>query len=435
MTTVAFATLGCKVNQVETEQIKEDFYRRGYQEVDFQEKADVYVINTCTVTHVSDRKSRAVIRRAIRTNPEAFVVVTGCMAQADAKDTAAIEGIGLLVGNGIKQDVAALTEKAMGKRAEGLKIEHPEITIDMKPRRILYRAHHQRTRAFIKVQDGCESFCSYCIVPYSRGPMRSKLPEDVLEEIRQLLRLGYREIVLTGIHVGYYGAELPGWNLLRLLQTILAEIPGDYRLRLGSIEVLGFPLELAELAAEDARLCPHYHIPLQSGSDKVLKEMNRRYGRDTFREIVEKIAEKSELTAFTSDVMVGFPGETDADFEDTRSLLAELPFVDLHVFKYSQRPGTPAAARKDQVSEDVRQARSNVLLQLAEEKKHAFLEKCIGRTLRVLAERRIGENLWLGLTDHYAEVQLESDAEIQGQFVQVQMLARKDGMLLGKIAG
>ncbi len=433
MTTVAFATLGCKVNQVETEQIKEDFYRRGYEEVPFDAVADIYVINTCTVTHVSDKKSRAVIRRAVRTNPAAFVVVTGCMAQTDGDEVAQIEGVDLIVGNGPKEDVAALTEENLRCRVPEPKRVQPEITIAMKPRRILYENHHARTRAFVKIQDGCQSFCSYCIVPYSRGPMRSKLPEDVVEEIRQLLRLGYREIVLNGIHVGYYGAELEGWNLLRLVQTILAEVPGDYRLRLGSIEAIGFPLQLAEMAAQDSRLCPHYHIPLQSGSTRILKEMNRRYPRERYREIIREIDGKNPFTAFTTDVMVGFPGETDQDFEDTRALIEELPFIDLHVFKYSRRPGTPAAARPDQVPEEVKQARSNVLLALAKEKKQAFLQRLQGQTMRVLVERRIAEKTWLGLTDTYAEVKIISERELQGQFVQVHFTGTEAAMLTGDV--
>ncbi len=419
MPTVAFATLGCKVNQVETEQIKEDFLQRGYQEVGFQEAPDVYVINTCTVTHVSDRKSRAMIRRAARNNPQACIVVTGCLAQTDAEELAAMEGVDLVVGNGVKQNVAALTEAYIENPSTALNVICPPITPDMKPQRILYQAHHRRTRAFVKIQDGCESFCTYCIVPYSRGPMRSKLPQAVVEEIRQLRHLGYREIVLTGTHVGYYGRELPGWDLLRLVQTILREIPGDYRLRLGSIEALGFPIELARLAAQDERLCCHFHIPLQSGSDAILRQMNRRYTREEFRKVIEIIDRMAPLTAFTSDVMVGFPGETDADFRETQTLLQELPFSDLHVFKYSKRPGTPAASRQDQIPEAVKQERSSILLNLAREKKQQFLQRCQQRPLRMLIERRIGENRWLGLTDQYIEAQIHLDKNVQGEFLSV----------------
>ena len=433
MPTVAFATLGCKVNQVETEQIKEDFYRHGYQEVGFQEAADVYVINTCTVTHVSDRKSRAVIRRAARKNPDAFIVVTGCLAQTDAEEVAEIEGVNLIVGSGPKQDVAALTEERIKKNGTALQVVRPRVTIDMKPRRILYQEHHQRTRAFVKVQDGCQSFCSYCIVPYSRGPMRSKLPEDVLEEIRQLLRLGYHEIVLTGIHVGYYGSELPGWNLLRLVRTILDEIPGEYRLRLGSIEAVGFPVELAALSKQDDRLCSHFHIPLQSGSSAVLKQMNRRYSREKFYEIIQAVDKAAPSAAFTTDIMVGFPGETEEDFQQSYDLIHELPFFDLHVFKYSKRPGTPAAARADQIPEDVKHERSSRLLALAEEKKDAFMKRFQGKIMRVLAERQIDENLWLGLTDEYVEVKMYSEKNIHGQFLQVKLGEIQNHVFWGEI--
>lgn len=289
----------------------------------------------------------------------------------------------------------------------------------MKPRRILYSFHHARTRAFLKIQDGCESFCSYCIVPYARGPMRSKLPDDVLKEIRQLLKLGYREIVLNGIHVGYYGSDLPGWDLLRLIKTILDEIPGEYRLRLGSIESVGFPMELAEIAAKDNRICCHFHIPLQSGSSKVLKEMNRRYSRDEFRKIVKEIVSIAPNTCFTTDIMVGFPGETDLDYQDSEDLIAELPFGDLHVFPYSRRSGTPAAKRLDQVDDMTKQLRSHALLRLAKNKKRDFINSMQGKTLRMLIEREIAPNIWAGLTDEYIEVCLRLNENKQGEFVNV----------------
>lgn len=418
---IAFHTLGCKVNQVETEQMIEQFTGRGYQIVDFGDPADVYVINTCTVTHISDRKSRAMLRRAFRANPDALVVATGCVAQVDAEQLAQIEGIGLVVGNQNKEHLADIVDGYVQNRETGQQIwVKPICPTALRP--ILYSRAHERTRAFVKIQDGCQSFCSYCIVPLARGPVRSKAPADVMAEIDQLLELGYREIVLTGIHTGLYGVDLPGWNITRLLSVIMDHNAGDFRIRLSSIEPLELNKELITLIASERRICRHFHIPLQSGSDRILKSMRRRYDREYYRELVLDIAELIPGPAFTADVMVGYPTETEFDFQDTYDLINDLPFYDLHVFKYSRREGTTAAAMIPQIDADTKHRRSEALLELGRNKKYHFLQSLLGKELNVLVERPLSDGLYSGLSDNYVDVHFEAPQSLVGQFVKVTLV-------------
>jgi len=415
---IAFHTLGCKVNQVETEQMIEEFTRRGYQVVDFGDPADVYVINTCTVTHISDRKSRAMLRRAVRANPDALVVATGCVVQVDAEQLSNIEGIGLLIGNQAKEHIADIvTDCISGKTNKKVWVEPICLTVGLRP--VLYTNPHQRTRAFVKIQDGCQSFCSYCIVPFARGPVRSKAPHDVIAEIRQLILLGYREIVLTGIHTGFYGVDIPGWNITRLIENILLKIDGNYRIRLSSIEPLEFSDTLLALVAGDNRICRHLHIPLQSGSDRILASMRRRYDRKQYRELVLKAVALIPGVAITADVMVGYPTETEADFEDTFNLINDLPLYELHVFKYSLRAGTRAAELIPQVAAAEKQQRSEKLLALGSRKKKHFLQGSAGQELTVLVERKLNDYTYAGISDNYIEVHISSPVDLVGQLVPI----------------
>ncbi|MBP1760530.1 MAG: yqeV [Firmicutes bacterium] len=433
MSKIAFHTLGCKVNQVETEGLIEDFISRGYELVDFDDKADIYVINSCTVTHVSDRKSRAMIRRAVRRNPDALVVATGCVAQVDAEQLAAIEGVNLVVGNRDKENLAAVIEDYLLRGHSGREIMVSPISRENKPQEILYSYHHQRTRAFVKIQDGCQSFCSYCIVPMARGPVRSKAPEVVLHEIGQLVQLGYKEIVLTGIHTGFYGTDIPDWDLTRLTAAILDQIKGQYRIRLSSIEPLELDEKLLTILAADRRMCRHLHIPLQSGSNAVLKAMGRRYDRDYYKQLVNGAAARIPGLAFTADVMVGFPGETEQDFQDTYDLIAELPLSDLHVFKYSIRKGTKAALMSSQVPEQEKNQRSEKLLALAQKKKLEFAKKFIGQRFNLLVEEKSGKDKYIGLTDNYLEVVVQSDQDLCGQSVEVEIVSADPKDIIGNI--
>jgi threonylcarbamoyladenosine tRNA methylthiotransferase MtaB len=416
---IAFHTLGCKVNQVETEQMIEEFTGRGYQVVEFGDPADVCIINTCTVTHISDRKSRAMLRRAVRANPDALVVATGCVAQVDAGQLAQIEGIGLIVGNQDKDHIFDIVDSFISEKQAVPKVWAEPICPTDSLRPVLYSQLHLRTRAFVKIQDGCQSFCSYCIVPFARGPVRSKAPDDVLAEISQLILLGYREVVLTGIHTGLYGLDLPGWNITRLLEKILLNISGDYRIRLSSIEPLELNDQLLTLMAGDKRMCRHFHIPLQSGSDRVLASMRRRYNREYYRDLVLKAASLIPGAAFTADVMVGYPTETVADFQDTYELIKDLPVYELHVFKYSPRAGTSAATMVPQVTPAEKQRRSEELLELGSEKKMQFLQEFVGQNLSVLVERKLSDDTYVAISDNYIEVHFFSPEGLIGEFVQV----------------
>lgn len=431
MKKIAFYTLGCKVNQVETEQLKEEFLRREYEIVDFSDEADVYLINTCTVTHVSDRKSRAVIRRAAR-HPRALVAITGCMAQVASDKLADIEGVDLIVGNLNKENIADIIDNLDPEQKRPIIINKlTDREKNLKP--VLYSRQHQRTRAFIKIQDGCQSGCSYCIVPRARGPIRSKLPQDIISEIEQLLALGYREIVLTGIHTGFYGKDLENWDLLRLLDKVLETTGDNYRIRLSSLEPLEVNPEIINLAASDSRMCRHFHIPLQSGSNRILKAMNRRYSREYYYDLLQRIASRIPGVALTADVMVGFPGEDENDFKDSYDLINSLPFMDLHVFPYSRRPGTRAASMTPQIPPREKQARSQKLIDLGREKKADFIAGHVGQELTLLVERQTDNQDYIGLSDNYIEINFQSPQDLRGEFTRVRVEEIKLGEVKGTI--
>ena len=430
MKKAAFHTLGCKVNAVETEQLIEAFMLKGYEIVPFKEAADVYVINTCTVTHVSDRKSRAMIRRAVKRRPEAIVAAIGCLAQTDCQQLASIEGIDIIVGNRDKDRLADIIEMY------GINKTKPVIHVsaiksgDLLPT-VIYRQRHDKTRAFIKIQDGCQSYCTYCIVPYARGPVRSKNPDQVIEEILQLTALGYKEIVLTGIHTGAYGTDLKAHDLASLLLLILEQIKGDYRIRLGSLEPLEINPRLLEVMASSRQICRHLHIPLQSGSNRILGLMNRRYSREYYRDLVLAVADKIPGVAIAADVMVGFPDEKEADFIATRDLLAELPVSSLHVFKYSVRPGTKAAMMGPAIEERVKNQRSEILLDLAAAKKHEFCQSMLGQNTEALVQQQLDTGIYEGLTDNYLEIQFPAPEDLTGNLIRVKPQKIEGGVMKG----
>jgi len=429
--TIAFHTLGCKVNQVETEQMIEKFHLQGYRVVDFDDPADIYVINTCTVTHISDRKSRAMLRRAVRNNPGAMVVATGCVAELAREQLADIEGLGLIVGNQDKDTIVELVENLWVKRPVSQSICELQGTHPRKMMPVLFAGPHERTRGFIKIQDGCQSFCSYCIVPFARGPLQSKSPGDVQAEFSHMLNLGYREIVLTGIHTGMYGADLPGWDLTRLVENLLASNRGEFRIRLSSIEPGEWHDDLLRLIAAESRICRHFHVPLQSGSDRILASMRRGYNREQYLQLLSRMTQLIPGAVFTADVMVGYPTETESDFRDTYDLLADLPMLELHVFKYSPRAGTIAAEMQPQVEAQVKQARSQKLLQLSQQKKRSYLCGLVDRERTVLVERLLYDNLYAGLSDDYIEVRMESEIDLTGKLVKVLVTATEDEYVRG----
>ncbi|MFZ5987704.1 MAG: tRNA (N(6)-L-threonylcarbamoyladenosine(37)-C(2))-methylthiotransferase MtaB [Bacillota bacterium] len=418
MKTVAFYTLGCKVNQYETEALSAIFEKAGYMVVDFEDMADIYVINTCTVTNLSDRKSRQMIRRAKKNNLNSIVIVVGCYAQTAPEEVNKIEGVNLVIGTKERSriiDYIKEIESGKGKLnlvGDIMKTkEFEELGVDI---------YKERTRAFLKIQEGCNQFCSYCIIPYARGPIRSREEEKVIEEVVKLSKGGYREIVLTGIHVASYGKDIKTTSLIDIIKKV-HQIEGIERIRLGSIEPTTINEDFIETVRSLKKMCPHYHVSLQSGSDSVLKRMNRRYTTEDYRRSVNLLRKNIEDVALTTDIMVGFPGETEEEFEETYRFLDEISFAGMHVFKFSPRKGTPAASYKDQVSPQKKEERSNKLIELASIKTLEFNKRYVGRELPVLFEQAVKskDGCMEGLTPNYIRVLCEGDMSLEGKIVNV----------------
>lgn len=429
---VALATLGCKVNQYESAAIAELFERRGYTRVDFEAEADVYVINSCTVTHQGDRKSRQLIRRAARTNPGALVVVTGCYAQTAPQEVLQVEGADLVVGSGNRAKLVDLVEGSVkGQKTAVVQDIFRQREFEDLPG----EAKQGRVRAFLKIQEGCNNFCTYCIVPYARGPLRSRPPEKVLEAVRLLVQRGYHEIVLTGIHTGAYGRERGDLNLAGLMEKIAA-VPGLARLRLSSVEPNEVTDELLSLLASGAPFCNHLHIPLQSGNDYILKKMKRRYDTGFYQNLISTVRARVPGVAVTTDVLVGFPGEKEEHFERTRNFIQKMRFANLHVFKYSPRRGTPAATFPEQVPPPVKDARSKALLDLGRHLAWEYGARYLGQTMQVLLEPAapgVSGFTLEGLTDNYLRVFCQGDQDLVGQLVPVRITGFAETGLTGII--
>lgn len=402
MKKAALHNLGCKVNAYETEAMQELLVRNGYEIVPFQEKADIYIINTCTVTNMADRKSRQMLHRARKQNPEALVVACGCYVQA--KDGEQEECVDVVIGNNRKKDLIEILEgfESGKKRLEKeiLDINH---TNEYEELHLEKTAEH--TRAYVKVQDGCNQFCTYCIIPYVRGRVRSRARDSVLGEIQKLADNGYKEAVLTGIHLSSYGIDTND-SLLGLILAV-HEIPGIQRIRLGSLEPRIITQEFVETLAELPKICPHFHLSLQSGCDDTLKRMNRRYTSEEYYEKCMLLRKYFTRPALTTDVIVGFPGETQEEFAQSKAFIDKVNFYETHVFKYSKREGTKAAAMKDQIPEEIKACRSNELLSLSRRKQEAYEDALLGTVQEVLMEEEIlvgGERYLTGHTREYVKV-------------------------------
>ena len=427
--TVAFCTLGCKVNQYETATLAALFMDRGYRVVDFDEEADVYVVNTCTVTKTADQKSRQLIRRAVRQNPDAVVVVTGCYAQVQSAAVSGIPGVDVVIGTKGRRGIVEMVEEAMRTGRQVVRVYDFGGECEFEELPAFFGT---RTRAFLKIQEGCRDFCTYCVVPYARGPLRSRKPEAVIDEARRLLAAGFKELVLTGVNIGYYGVEFdPPVKLDKIISLIL-ELPGLMRLRLSSIEPQDVTADLVSLLARERRFCPHLHIPVQSGDDEVLRLMGRRYDTGTYRKVVSLLREGVPNIAITTDVMVGFPGETESAFANTVSFVRDIGFAGLHVFKFSPRPGTPAAMLTGQLPEKEKERRLKVLLAVGAELKEAFANRFIGRVAEVLVERRNPDGSWEGLCGHYLRVVFKAKKMLVGSIVPVKVDAVKNDTLFGR---
>ena len=431
MPTVAFITLGCKVNQTETEAMTGLFRQRGYQMVDAGEKADVYVINTCSVTHLGERKSRQMVRRASRLNPEAIVAVTGCFAQLSPAETAAIQGVDVVVGTQNRLHIVDYVEQV---REQKQPIQAVSDIMSMREfEEIPLQDSPGRTRAFMKIQDGCDNYCSYCIIPYARGHLRSRSLGGISEETRFLADAGYREIVLTGINLGTYGRETGRHTLVDAVRTVLAE-PRIARVRLSSTESLEISLDLIELMQQEPRLCPHLHLPLQAGDDAILSAMRRTYTTGDYADLLQRLRSRVPDLAVTTDIIVGFPGENADSFARTVEFASAMQFAKIHVFPYSKRTGTPAASFAGQVGDAEKKRRVAELMRVSEQSSLNFRQRMLGKTLPVLLER-VADGIAEGLTPNYQRVFVAEDIAglTENQLVQAELVKICDDGLSGRL--
>ena len=421
MKKAALHNLGCKVNAYETEAMQELLEKNGYEIVPFKEGADVYVVNTCTVTNIADRKSRQMLHRARKMNPDAIVVATGCYVQTENQKVD--DCIDIVIGNNKKKDIVEILkqyEEESGRTTDLIDIGH---TKEYENLHLSRTGEH--TRAYIKVQDGCNQFCSYCIIPYARGRVRSRAKEDVIEEVKTLAANGYKEVVLTGIHLSSYGVDIED----SLLSLILAvhEVDGIHRIRLGSLEPGIITEEFVRTISALPKVCPHFHLSLQSGCNATLRRMNRRYTAEEYAEKCQLLRKYFAHPALTTDVITGFPGETPEEFEESRAFVDSIDFYETHVFKYSRREGTKAAVMPDQVPEQIKAERSKVLIALSEEKQSRFEEELIETTQEVLMEEAIEreDGIWqIGHTKEYVKVGYKTEKNLANQLINVEIESR-----------
>jgi threonylcarbamoyladenosine tRNA methylthiotransferase MtaB len=427
---VAFTTLGCKVNQYETEVIEGLFKQRGYQVVDFDKPAEVYVINTCSVTHLGEKKSRQLIRRAVRMSPDATVVVTGCYAQISPAEVQAIEGVDVVVGTSERHRLVDMVEEAAASRGKITAVS--DIMAAGEFEDIPLFAAPGRTRAFLKIQEGCTNFCTYCIIPYARGPLRSRPLASIVRETEKMVAAGFKEIVLTGIHLGAYGRDTAeGLTLTDAVKAILAA-QGVVRLRLSSLESIEVCDDLIAVMRQDKRFCPHLHLPLQSGDDQILQAMNRHYTSAEYRRLVQVLQDQVPDLAVSTDIIVGFPGETAEMFANTLAFVETIDFARIHVFPYSRRQGTVAAGYAGQTSEAEKKRRVQELSVLAGRKAAAFCSRFIGQEVEVLLEMA-NKGLIDGLTGNYLRVYSAGDQSMHGQLRRVKLLKLHREGLWGEI--
>lgn len=434
MAKIAFYTLGCKVNQADTASMENLFLRSGHQLVSFDGEADVYIINTCVVTNTGQRKSRQTIHRAIRKNPNALIVVTGCYPQTAAEEVKAIAGVDMIIGNQDRAQIVQLVEERLAHRQTDTLDAVHKLTASTAFEEMAAGDITDKTRAFLKIQEGCNQFCTYCIIPYARGPLRSRSLESIRTETQRLISAGFKEIVLIGIHLGCYGKENPdGPTLYDAVKTVL-DVPDVQRLRLGSLESVEVEPRLLTLMQEDARFCRHLHLPLQSGCDKVLQAMHRPYTTAKFKTLLADIKTNVPDIAITTDVIVGFPGETEADFETTCKFAESCGFSKMHIFPFSARKGTPAEKFAGAVTEAVKKARADILGKIDETMHKAFLQAMVGQNAEVLFEQPAGEDYFEGLTGNYQRVFVKSGGRnLGGEILPVKITAFDGEKLLGKI--
>ncbi len=430
MKTVAFHTLGCKVNTYESEAMLKLFANDGYKEVDFKEKADVYVINTCTVTNTGDSKSRQMIRKSHRNNPNAVICVVGCYSQVASEEIKTIEGVSIVLGTQFRNQVVELVHEYLQTHEQIVRIA--DVMRSARFEDLDIDEFTKNTRAFLKIQDGCNNFCTYCIIPYARGKMRSRSKESVLSQAQSLVNHGFSEIVLTGIHTAGYGQDFDDYSFYDLLVDLTTKVKGLKRLRISSIEMSQVSEGIMNLIADSSIIVDHLHIPIQSGNDNTLKRMNRHYTTQEFEQKYFELKKKLPSLSITTDVIVGFPGETDEDFESTYQWIKKLHFNQLHVFPYSKRKGTPAARMKDQVDESVKKQRVKALLDLSHTLMREYAQQQIGKTLEVLIEEKDGDYM-IGHASNYLKVRVKLAEDSVGHIYSVNIKETDDVILIGEM--
>ena len=430
MKKVASHALGCKVNQYESEAIAELFAQRGYEVVDIDDRADIYIINTCTVTNFGDKKSRQLIRKVKRQNPDAVVAAIGCYAQTAPEEIKNIEGVNLVIGTKGRKDIVDLVESYVPKM--GVVCTVGKIAGEREFERLTISRLADRTRAYLKIQDGCSQFCSYCIIPYARGPIRSRDPEDIMEEVGVLAKNGFKEIVLTGIHVASYGRDMKGVTLLDIIRRV-QEQDGVERIRFSSLEpgivTEEFALELSKMD----KVCGHFHLSLQSGCDRTLKRMNRKYDTAGYERAVEILRKYFPDVAITTDIIAGFPGESEEDFEESLEFAKKIGFSKIHAFPYSPKRGTPAAVMPDQIQISVKNERTSRLIAESDRMGDEFIKTFIGRVMPVLYEREIEHNIYEGYTSNYIRVLSESAENLKNSIVDTKILEAENEKAVGRI--
>ena len=426
---VALHTLGCKLNFSETSTIGSEFLNRGFSVVDLKEKADVYLFNTCTVTENAERECRQLVRRALRNNPDAFIIVTGCYAQLRPEEIAAIDGVDAVLGSNEKFELFSILQKFEKKGLACIQVSPTEDLNYFGP--ASSTEADSRTRAFLKIQDGCDYNCSFCTIPLARGNSRSQPSEQLIQSFTNLVEQGYKEIILTGVNVGDYGKN-ENTSLLNLLQKLI-KIVGEFRIRISSIEPNLLTDDLIDLAASSEKICNHFHIPLQSGSSRILKAMQRRYTIQDYEELIYKLNHHIKNVGIGVDVIVGFPGETEEDFIHTHNFLRDLPISYLHVFTYSERPDTKAINLPGSVDVVERRRRNNILRILSEKKRSQFYESMLGKELNVLFETERVKNSMLGFSSNYVRICNEYDEELTNRLTKVEIKGIEKGMCYGNI--
>ena len=431
---VAFSTLGCRVNVYESEAMAEKFIKEGYEVVDFSEKADVYVINTCTVTNMGDKKSRQIIGRARRLNEKAIIAVVGCYSQIAPDEVSSIDGVDVVLGTRNKGDIVYWVNRAKSEKSKVVNVTE-NILKNKVFEELKIEDYQDKTRAFLKIQDGCNRFCSYCLIPYARGAVCSKKPEVVIEEVKNLAIHGFKEIILSGIHTASYGVDLEDKTTLMDLLEEIEKIQGIERVRIGSIDPTFFFFFIKERLVKLKRLCPHFHLSLQSGSNDTLKRMNRRYSKEEYKDIVNMLRNSIEDVSITTDIIVGFPGETEEEFKETYEFLKDVRLTKMHIFKYSPRKGTKAATMKDQIHGTIKEERSKALIELNEKNEEEFMKKMVGKTVDVLFEEVVHgeEKIYTGYTPNYIKTICEGTEDLIGQIKKVYIKEVSKDNLIGEV--